>query len=227
MLICEGIAAIMDAMNYFINHPEIKHGEIKVCFTTDEEIGRGGVHFNLSNCAAKYAYTMDGGEIGEIETETFNADQMTITFIGKNTHPGTAKHHKMINSIKIAASFFNSLPEKLSPEATEGREGFVHCLSADGKVEKSTVRCIIRDFDESKLTEYQALLISLAQKAVDKFPGSRFEYTNEEQYRNMKNILNKYPEVEENALIALKILDIKPIQNPIRGGTDGKFYSLC
>jgi len=221
-----GIAEIMDAVNYLVKHPEIKHGTIKICFTPDEEVGRGAEKFDVEKFGAKFAYTIDGGTRGEIETETFSADAVNIEFIGKNVHPGYAKG-KMVNSIKMASYFMELLPkDSLSPETTEGREGYVHCTTINGNEEKTILKFIIRDFVDDKLKEFENLLKELVDKTVEQFPGSSAEFKVIEQYRNMKNILEKYPEVEENALEALKRLNIKPIQHPIRGGTDGSRLSF-
>ncbi len=220
-----GIAEIMDAMNYLVTHPEVKHGTIKVCFTPDEEVGRGTEHFDVEKFGAKYAYTIDGGTRGEVETETFSADAVNIDFIGRNVHPGYAKG-KMINSIKMAGHFLELLPkDRLSPETTEGREGYVHPVSVNGNEEKTTLKFIIRDFIDDKLKEYEDFLKELTDKTVEAFPGSSSEFKVIEQYRNMKNILDKHPQVEEFALEALRRLGIKPIQSAIRGGTDGSRLS--
>ncbi len=220
-----GIAEIMDAMNYLVNHPEVKHGTIKVCFTPDEEVGRGTEHFDVEKFGAKYAYTIDGGTRGEVETETFSADAVNIDFIGRNVHPGYAKG-KMINSIKMAGHFLELLPkDRLSPETTEGREGYVHPVSVNGNEEKTTLKFIIRDFIDDKLKEYEDFLKELTDKTVGAFPGSSSEFKVIEQYRNMKNILDQHPQVEEFALEALRRLGIKPIQSAIRGGTDGSRLS--
>ncbi len=221
-----GIAEIMDAMNYLINHPEIKHGTIRVCFTPDEEVGRGTEKFDLNKFGAKYAYTIDGSTRGEVETETFSADAVVVKFNGKNVHPGYAKD-KMINSIKIASRFIESLPKtNLSPETTEKREGYVHPTQVTGNETQTVVKFIIRDFDAAKLKEYEKLLKDLAEKAVAQFPGSSMEFEIIEQYRNMKYVLDQNPMVEANALEALNRLKIKPIQSAIRGGTDGSRLSL-
>ncbi len=221
-----GIAEIVDAMNYFIKHPEVKHGTIKVCFTPDEEVGRGAEKFDVEKFGAKFAYTMDGGTRGEIETETFSADAVNIEFIGKNVHPGYAKG-KMINSLKMASYFMELLPkDRLSPETTEGRDGYVHCTSINGNEEQTVLKFIIRDFIDEKLVEFENFLKELFDKTLAEFPGSNGEFQVIEQYRNMKNVISKYPEVEENALEALKRLDIVPIQHPIRGGTDGSRLSF-
>ncbi|GAB4286731.1 MAG: peptidase T [Ignavibacteriaceae bacterium] len=220
-----GVAEIMDAVNYLLTHPEEKHGPIKICFTPDEEVGRGTEKIDLKKLGAKFGYTIDGSSLGEIETETFSADAVNIKFIGKNIHPGYAKGI-LINSIKIAASFIDSLPkDRLSPETTEKREGYVHPVSINGNEEITTVKFIIRDFDTPKLKEYEDLLKDLAEKTVAKFPGSKLEFEVIEQYRNMKEVLDKYPQVADYAVEAMKKLDIKPIMHPIRGGTDGS--RLC
>lgn len=220
-----GIAEIIDAVNYLIAHPEVKHGPIKICFTPDEEVGRGTEKFDVKKFAAMYAYTVDGQTRGEVEFETFSADAAVIKFIGKNIHPGYAKGI-MINSMKIAASFLNSLPkDHLSPETTSGREGYVHPVSVNGNEELTTVKMIIRDFDTPKLKEYEELLKNLCQEAVEKFPGSSFEFEVIEQYRNMREVLDNHPQVVNYAVEAMKRLDIKPKMHPIRGGTDGS--KLC
>jgi tripeptide aminopeptidase len=209
-----------------VKHPEVKHGTIKICFTPDEEVGRGAEKFDVEKFGAKFAYTIDGGTRGEIETETFSADAVNIEFIGKNVHPGYAKG-KMINSLKMASYFMEQLPkDKLSPETTEGREGYVHCTSINGNEEKTSLKFIIRDFIDEKLKEFEDLLKDLVEKTVENFPGGSSEFKVIEQYRNMKNVLEKYPEIEENALEALIRLDINPIQHPIRGGTDGSRLSF-
>ncbi|MCX7611501.1 MAG: peptidase T, partial [Ignavibacterium sp.] len=214
------------AINYLITHPEIKHGDIKVCFTPDEEVGRGTEKIDLKKLGAKYAYTVDGSSRGEIEVETFSADAVVIKFIGKNIHPGYAKGI-MINSIKIAATFIDSLPkDSLSPETTEGRNGFVHCTSILGNEEATTLKFIVRDFETPKLKEYEEMLKNLAEKAVEKYPGSKFEFQVIEQYRNMREVLDKHPQVTEYAIEAMNRLGIKPIMHPIRGGTDGSRLSF-
>lgn len=220
-----GVAEIMDAMNYLINHPEVKHGTIKVCFTPDEEVGRGAEKFDVEKFGAKFAYTIDGSTLGEVETETFSADAVVITFHGINVHPGYAKG-KMVNSLKVSSFFMESLPkDRLSPETTEAREGYVHCVSINGNEEKSVLKFIIRDFINEKLVEYEDLLKDLCEKTVSHFPGSKFEFEIIEQYRNMKNVLDQHPEIEKNAVEALSRLNIKPIQSAIRGGTDGSRLS--
>jgi tripeptide aminopeptidase len=221
-----GIAEIMDALTYIKAHPEIKRGTIKIGFTPDEEIGRGADKFDVQKFGAKYAYTIDGSTRGEVETETFSADAVVITFNGINVHPGYAKD-KLVNSMKVAANFIDLLPKnELSPETTDKREGYVHPVSITGNEEKTVAKFIIRDFIDEKLKEFEELLKSLCEKAVANYPGSSFEFEVIEQYRNMKNVLNDHPNVEENALESLKRLGITPIQSAIRGGTDGSRLSF-
>jgi tripeptide aminopeptidase len=220
-----GVAEIMDAVNYLVTHPDVRHGVVKVCFTPDEEVGRGTEKIDLKKLGAKYGYTVDGQSRGEIEIETFSADAVVIKFIGKNIHPGYAKG-KMINSIKIASAFIDSLPkEELSPETTEGREGYVHPLAFNGNEEQTILRFIIRDFDTDRLKEHEDLLKNLAEETVKKFPGSKLEFEIIKQYRNMKEVLDSHPKVTEYAVEALNRLGIEPIMHPIRGGTDGS--KLC
>lgn len=221
-----GVAEIMDAVNYLLKHPEIKHGPIKICFTPDEEVGRGTEKINLKKLGAKYAYTVDGQSRGEVETETFSADMMIVKFHGKNIHPGYAKN-KMVNAVKVASRFIESLPkDHLSPETTEGKEGFVHCVSFTANEELATLKFIIRDFVTEKLKDYEDIVKDLAEKAALQFPGARAECAVKEQYRNMKYVLDQHPQVGENAIEAMKRLDIAPILSPIRGGTDGSRLSF-
>jgi len=221
-----GVSEIMDAVNYLLSHPEVKHGDVKICFTPDEEVGRGTEKFNVAKFAAKYAYTVDGSSRGEVETETFCADGVTIKFYGKNIHPGYAKG-KMVNSVKIGARMIEMLPKHaLSPETTAGREGYVHCVAFNGNEELTTLKFIIRDFEAEKLTEYENLLKDLAEKAAAEFPGSKMTFDVVEQYRNMKYILNQHPAVSDYAIEAMKRLNITPILSPIRGGTDGARLSF-
>jgi tripeptide aminopeptidase len=221
-----GIAEIIDAVNYLLTHPNVKHGTIKICFTPDEEVGRGMEKFDINKFGAKYAYTVDGQSRGEVETETFCADAMTITFLGKNIHPGYAKG-KMINSVKVASRFIDSLhKDKLSPETTEGREGYVHCTGISGFEEQTVLKFIIRDFEYEKLHEYENFLKELAEKTVKDFPGAKVITQVTEQYKNMKYILEQHPEVAATAIEAMKRFGIEPILSPIRGGTDGSKLSL-
>jgi len=221
-----GVSEIMDAVNYLIKHPEVKHGTIKVCFTPDEEVGRGTEKFDVKKYGAEFAYTVDGSARGEVESETFSADGVNIKIHGKNIHPGYAKG-KMVNSVKVAAEFINSLPkERLSPETTENREGYVHCVSFNGNEEMTAMKFIIRDFETHKLKEYEDFLKKLAEDTVKKYPGARLEFEVVEQYRNMKEVLDKYHQVVDYAKEAMIRLGIKPIMRPIRGGTDGARLSF-
>lgn len=220
-----GVAEIIDAMNYLLLHPEVKHGTICVCFTPDEEVGRGTEKFDVQKFGAKYAYTIDGSTRGEVETETFSADALVVKFNGKNVHPGYAKG-KMINAVKIAARFLEMLPkDALSPETTEKREGYVHPTQINGNETQTIVKFIIRDFNADKLKEFESFLKDLCEKTVAQFRGSTYEFDVIEQYRNMKYILDEHPQVEEYANEALNRLGIKPINSSIRGGTDGSRLS--
>ncbi|HLK29542.1 MAG TPA: peptidase T [Puia sp.] len=221
-----GVAVIMDMANYLIAHPEIKHGAIKILFTPDEEIGRGVDKVDLQKLGAEFGYTLDGGELGSFEDETFSADGMNFIFHGVSAHPGYAKD-KMINAVKVAAAFVDSLPkDELAPEATEGRYGFVHPLEISGTAEKATVKFIIRDFYTTKLAAYEEYLKDKANDAIEQFPGARYEYKVTEQYRNMKEVINNYPKVSEYAIEAIQHSGITVKQTSARGGTDGSRLSF-
>jgi tripeptide aminopeptidase len=221
-----GVAEIVTAAEYLMQHPDISHGAVRIAFTPDEEIGRGTQHFDVQRFGATCAYTMDGGLRGEVEIESFSADAMTFTFHGFNTHPGYAKG-KMVNAIKVAATFIDSLPQHtLSPETTEGQEGFVHPYVVHASVERTSVKLIIRDFDAYGLQEKERMLEALAQKAVHRHPGSRFEFTVEEQYRNMKEVLDTRPEIAEYAEEAVRRAGLEVRRRSIRGGTDGSRLSF-
>jgi len=220
------LAEIIDAAAYLLAHPEVKHGPIKICFTPDEETGRGTEKIDLKKLDAKYAYTVDGSSRGEVEVETFSADAVNISFIGKNIHPGYAKNI-MINSMKVASAFIESLPkDKLSPETTEKREGYFHPVSMNGNEEKTSIKFIIRDFETSNLKKLEDLLKKFAEETIARFPGSKLEFEVIEQYRNMKEILDDHPQVYEYAFEAMKNLNIELITHPIRGGTDGSRLSF-
>jgi tripeptide aminopeptidase len=221
-----GVAEIMTAAEYLIAHPEIPHGVIRIAFTPDEEVGRGTQYFDVASFGAVCAYTMDGGLRGEVETESFSADAMTITFHGFNTHPGFAKG-RMVNAIKVAATFIDSLPQHtLSPETTDDMEGFVHPYVVNASVEKTSVRLLIRDFETAGLAEKEGMLEALAQKALDRHPGSRMEIAIEESYRNMKEILDGRPEIAEYACEAVRRAGLEVRRRSIRGGTDGSRLSF-
>jgi tripeptide aminopeptidase len=221
-----GVAEIMDAVNYWLTHPEVKHGPIKICFTPDEEVGRGTEKFDVQKFSAKYAYTIDGQSRGEVESETFSADAVNIKIHGKNIHPGYAKGI-MVNAVRVAAEFLESLPkDRLSPETTEDRQGYVHCTNFNGNEELATLKFIIRDFETPRLKEYETLLKDLAEKTVKKYPAAKLDFEVIEQYRNMKEILVQHPQVTDYAIEAMKNLKIEPIMHPIRGGTDGSRLSF-
>jgi len=220
-----GVAEIVAAAEYLVKHPEIPHGAIRVGFTPDEEVGNGTKFFDVAKFGAVCAYTMDGETRGEIEMETFSADAMTITFQGFNTHPGYAKG-KMINAIKIAADFINRLPkDRLSPEKTDGYEGYVHPYVVNASVEKTSVKLLLRDFKTPKLREQEAFLTKLAKETVADWPGSSVEFKVDESYRNMKEVLDNHPQVVENAREAIRRTGLALREHPIRGGTDGS--RLC
>ena len=221
-----GVAEIMDAIHQLINHPEIKHGAIKILFTPDEEIGRGVNHVNIQKLGAKYAYTIDGETSGHIEDETFSADGVSLTIHGISTHPGFAKD-KMQSAIKIASAIIDALPkDKLSPESTEYKQGFIHPVSVNGLIEKTVVNFIIRDFDTALLKKHEILLEEIVKNEIAKFPGATYEFVVNEQYRNMKEILQHHPKVTEYAVEAIKRSGLSPVQSSIRGGTDGSRLSF-
>jgi tripeptide aminopeptidase len=216
----------MDMLNFFITHPEIKHGKIRILFTPDEEIGRGVDKVDLKKLGAQYAYTIDGETIGYIEDETFSADSVAIVIQGFNIHPGFATG-RMENAIKITAEIIERLPKNtLSPETTEKREGFVHPISIQGTVDSVTLKFIIRDFITEGLKDKEDFLKKITEEVVSKFKRSSFEFKVEEQYRNMKTVLDKNPEIIEYALEAVRRTGLEPIRDSIRGGTDGSRLSL-
>jgi tripeptide aminopeptidase len=220
-----GVAEIVTAADYLMKHPEIPHGVIRVGFTPDEEVGNGTKYFDVAKFGAACAYTMDGETRGEIEMETFSADAMTITFQGFNTHPGYAKG-KMVNAIKVAADFIQRLPkDKLSPEKTDGYEGYVHPYVVTPSVDKTSVKLLIRDFKDAGLVEKESWLEKLAKDTVKDWPGSTVECKVEESYRNMKTVLDNHPQVVENAREAIRRTGLALREHPIRGGTDGS--KLC
>lgn len=220
-----GVAEIMDAVHHLATHPEIKHGTLKILFTPDEEIGRGVDRVDLKKLGADFAYTMDGGTLGELEDETFSADKVTLTIHGFSTHPGQAKG-KMKSAIKIAAELIDKLPKnRLCPEATEKKQGFIHPTDIQGTVEKATIKLIIRDFTDKGLKQHETFLKKHARQVVKKYPKCSFEFQVEEQYRNMKSVLKKYPRTIKFAQEAIKRCGIKPILTSARGGTDGSRLS--
>ena len=221
-----GVAIIMDMVNYLVANPQIKHGTIKILFTPDEEIGAGTAKINLKKLGADFAYTLDGGELGTLEDETFSADAVTITVHGVISHPGYAKN-KLINALKIVGEILAALPKnEFSPETTDKREGFVHPTGIEGIAEKASVSFIVRDFVTSKLTEHENRLKKIAETVVHNFTGATMQFEVVEQYRNMKEILDQYPQVVAYATQAYNRSNIKVVNEPIRGGTDGSRLSF-
>jgi tripeptide aminopeptidase len=221
-----GVAIIMDLAQYLIQHPEIKHGAIRILFTPDEEIGRGVNKVDMKKLGAQYGYTLDGGERGHLEGETFSADGVTVTFHGISAHPGYAKG-KMVSAIKAAGAFVAKLPRnEWSPEVTEGMEGFVHPVHMEGVLEKATVQFIVRDFDTAKLATHEERLRKLVEETAKEFPGLTTEFVVKEQYRNMKEVLDNNPQVMDYADMAYERLGINTIRMSIRGGTDGSRLSF-
>lgn len=221
-----GVAAIMDAANILINNPAIKHGKIRILFTPDEEIGRGVNKVDMKKLGARFGYTIDGETAGSIEDETFSADGAVITINGVSAHPGFAKG-KMEHAMKIAGKILAKLPDRLSPEHTEGREGFIHPTAIEGGLEKATVKLILRDFTEGGLKRHARTLQKIVDKVLEGYPNSTAEVKITEQYRNMGKVLRRYPQVVDNAIEALKRAGFeKPLKRSIRGGTDGSRLSF-
>ena len=219
-----GITEIMTAMHYLIQHPEIKHGKIRVAFTPDEEIGKGPHKFDVAAFNAKFAYTIDGGPLGELQYESFNAAGAQVTIYGKNVHPGSAKG-KMINSAKIAMELNEKLPADEAPEYTEGHQGFFHLISIEGDVEKTEIHYIIRDHDKEKFQARKDLFTQVVKDLQNKYGAERISLELNDQYYNMKEKIEPVKEVVDIAYEAMTNLDIKPIVEPIRGGTDGSQLS--
>lgn len=221
-----GVAEIMDAVYQLINTPSVKHGKIRVLFTPDEEIGRGVDKVDIQKLGADFGYTLDGGPIGDIEDETFSADGATITIQGVAAHPGYAKG-KMENAIKIASDIVSALPkDHLTPETTEGKQGFIHPTKIEGSLENASVSFILRDFTDELLAEKATILRGIMDTVMQKYPFSKAELTIKEQYRNMKVMLDKYPQVIENAMEATRRVGLTPNSGSIRGGTDGSRLSF-
>ncbi|MCK0160294.1 peptidase T [Allomuricauda sp. F6463D] len=219
-----GITEIITAMEYLINHPEIKHGKIRIAFTPDEEIGRGAHKFDVEKFGAEWAYTMDGSQVGELEYENFNAAKATVTITGKSVHPGYAKN-KMVNAIGIANDFMTHLPPSEVPEHTTGREGFFHVHKIKGEIEKAEIELIIRDHDAVHFEARKDLLNDIKDKLNKKY-GDFISLTIEDQYKNMREKVEPVFHIVEIAEEAMKSLQIEPIIKPIRGGTDGSQLSF-
>ncbi len=221
-----GVAIIMDLAQYLIEHPEIPHGKIRILFTPDEEVGRGVNKVDMQKLGANFGYTLDGGERGHLEGETFSADGVTVTFNGVSAHPGYAKN-KMVSAIKAASAFVSKLPRhEWCPETTEGMEGFVHPVSIEGTIEKATVQFIIRDFNSAMLATHEERLRALVTETAKEFPGIGTEFVIKEQYRNMKEVLDTVPFVMDNAEEAYKRAGMKAVRMSVRGGTDGSRLSF-
>jgi tripeptide aminopeptidase len=219
-----GIAEIVTAMEYLITHPEIKHGKIRVGFTPDEEIGQGADHFDVPTFGADWAYTMDGGEIGELEYENFNAAGAKVHFNGTNVHPGYA-YHKMINSMRIAQQFIGMIPRHETPEHTEGYEGFYHLTNMEGSVEKTTLNYIIRDHDRDRFESRKKEMIHLVNKINAEFGENTATLDMRDQYYNMREMVEPVMHIVDLAFEAMEAVGIKPNVKPIRGGTDGSRLS--
>lgn len=221
-----GVAEIMDAARFLIEHPEIKHGTIKVLFTPDEEIGRGVDKVDLKKLAADFAYTMDGESAGHLEDETFSADGATVFIQGVSAHPGFAKG-RMEHAVKIAARIVERLPkDACSPETTEGREGFLHVTKLEGELDSARLSLIVRDFTEAGLKQKEELLEAIARDVIRDFPRSSYRLEIKPQYRNMKEVLDRHPEITAHAEEAIRRAGLTPVRTSIRGGTDGSRLSF-
>ncbi len=219
-----GVAEIMTAIEYLLDHPEIKHGKIRIGFTPDEEIGRGPDKFDVEKFGAKWAYTMDGGEIGELEYENFNAASAKISIQGRNVHPGYAKN-KMINALHIANELVSMLPANERPEYTEGYEGFFHLTSIQGTVDEATVSYIIRDHDRTKFENRKKQMVN-AVNFLNTIYDHRIKFELKDQYYNMREKIEPVPHVIDYAFRAMQEVGVTPIVRPIRGGTDGARLSF-
>ena len=216
-----GVAEIMDVAAFYATHPEVTHGPITILFTPDEEVGRGTDHVDMQKINAKYGYTLDGEKRGHLENETFSADGFVVKIQGISQHPGFAKG-RMESALKIAAEIVNTLPkDRLSPETTEGKEGFIHPTDISGSVEEATIEFIIRDFDTEKLREYGFIIQQISEMVLRKYPNSTATYTQTEQYRNMNEILVNHPECIDLAMEAMRLAGLNAETTSIRGGTDG------
>lgn len=221
-----GVAEIMDAAYFFTNNPDVKHGTIKILFTPDEEIGRGVDNVDLKKLGADFGYTMDGESAGCVEDETFSADGATITITGVSAHPGYAKG-KMEHAIKIAAAIVERLPkEGCSPETTSGKQGFLHPIGIEGALEQATLSFIVRDFTEDGLKEKEDLLEGIVKDVMKDYPRSTYKFEVREQYRNMKQVIDRHPHVLEYAIEAIRRAGLRPMRTAIRGGTDGSRLSF-
>ena len=219
-----GIAEIITAAQTLLADPTINHGTIKLLFTPDEEIGRGVDKVNLAKLGAHFAYTMDGETAGDIEDETFSADAVEIEIGGVAMHPGFAKG-RMVNAIKLASAIVTKLPKDQAPETTEGQDGFIHPVAINGSMASATINLIVRDFEDEGLKAKNALIAEIAAQVVGQFPGATHRVTVHEQYRNMKVVLDRHPEIVENAIAAIERAGLTPKRGSVRGGTDGSRLS--
>ncbi len=216
-----GVAEIMAAVAHLKRNPQPEHAPVRVCFTVDEEIGAGADHLEIDEFGAEYAYTLDGSGLGEIETETFNAWKVVVSIHGRSVHPGSAKG-KLVSSIRLAADFVAALPrDRLSPETTAERDGFIHPTGISGTGEKTVVELIVRDHDGAKLDEHLALIRGIAHEVGQREPRARVEVTEEETYRNMREVIDQHPRVVAAAEEAIRRTGVEPVHSIIRGGTDG------
>lgn len=221
-----GVAEIMDAANFLMKHPHVKHGAIRLLFTPDEEVGKGTAKVDMQKLGAQFGYTLDGGEAGSLEDETFSADGVQLVIHGVITHPGYAKG-KLVNALKIAGDVLASLPRaELSPETTEGKQGFLHPVRVEGMAEKATIDFIIRDFDSDGLKKKEDFLLGIVEMVMDNYPAAKFEFTVTEQYRNMKEVLDQHPQVVQFAKEAIERSGLQVKNESIRGGTDGSRLSF-
>lgn len=220
-----GVAEIMDAVNYLMLHPEVKHGKIRILFTPDEEIGRGTEKVDIKKLGADFGYTMDGETLGHLENETFSADGVSIKIKGFPTHPGFAKD-KMQHAIKIAAQIINKIPADKTPETTDNKQPFIHPTAINGGLEEVEIKFIIRAFDTPTLLALEAELKAITVNALKQYDKCSFEFNTTEQYRNMREVLDKHPQVINNALEAIKRTGVTPVLSSIRGGTDGSRLSF-
>jgi tripeptide aminopeptidase len=220
-----GLAEIMAAAQVLVDNPGIKHGTIKILFTPDEEVGRGVNKVDLKKLGAEFAYTMDGETAGHIEDETFSADSVDIVIAGVAIHPGFAKD-RMENAIKIAGAIIDRLPKEIAPETTEGKQGFIHPTGVAGSMEKAAISLIIRDFTDAGLAEKETMLEAIVKDVMKAYPGSTYRFDVKEQYRNMKTVLDRHPEIVANAVEAVRRADMTPVRGSIRGGTDGSRLSF-
>ena len=220
-----GLAEIVTAAQFLIDNPEIRYGTIKILFTPDEEVGRGVNKVDLRKLGADFAYTMDGETAGHIEDETFSADGVEIAISGVAIHPGFAKD-RMENAIKIAGAIIDRLPKEMAPETTESKQGFIHPTGVTGSMEKASLSLIIRDFTDKGLVEKETMLEAIVKEVMAGYPGSTYHFQVKEQYRNMKVVLDRHPEIVDNAIEAVRRAGMTPVRGSIRGGTDGSRLSF-